>query len=109
MIVWRGSFALFALFLAVALGYQLSKTFETNRLAGAIISVASFMMSVANVVKVDVAGKSLLAKNAFDISQFSTSGIFTAILFGSLGFAVCSNYLRVHILAIGCFIRSKCR
>lgn len=88
MIVWRGSFALFALFLAVALGYQLSKTFETNRLAGAIISVASFMMSVANVVKVDVAGKSLLAKNAFDISQFSTSGIFTAILFGSLGFAV---------------------
>ena len=31
-IVWRGTFSLFALFLALALGYQLSKTFEVNLL-----------------------------------------------------------------------------
>lgn len=87
-IVWRGTFSLFALFLAAALGYQLAKTFEANRLAGAIVSLASFMMSVASFVKLKVGGNDLIAKNAFDISQFSTTGIFTAILFGSLGFAI---------------------
>lgn len=87
-IVWRGSFSLFALFLAVALGYQLAKTFEANRLAGAIISLASFMMSVANFVEIKNHGDHAVIKNAFDISQFSTTGIFTAILFSSFGFGI---------------------
>lgn len=87
-IVWRGTFSLFALFLAAALGYQLARTFETNRLAGAIISLAAFMMSIANFVVLRNNHRVLTIRNAFDISQFSSTGIFTAILFGSLGFAV---------------------
>ncbi|RVU74026.1 PTS sugar transporter subunit IIC [Lactobacillus xujianguonis] len=87
-IVWRGTFSLFALFLAAALGYQLAKTFEANRLAGAIIALASFMMSVANFVQLSSDGKTMTVQHAFDISQFSTTGIFTAILFGSVGFAI---------------------
>ncbi len=84
-IVWRGTFSLFALFLALALGYQLSKTFEVNRLAGSIVSLASFMMSVANYMKLKMNGDNVIVKNAFDISQFSSTGIFTAILFFQLG------------------------
>lgn len=87
-IVWRGSFSLFALFLAVSIGYQLSKTFEANRLAGAIVALGSFMMSIANYAKVKVANKNITLKDTFDISQFSTTGIFSAILFGSIGFAI---------------------
>lgn len=87
-IVWRGSFSLFALFLVVALGYQLAKTYEANRLAGAIIALASFMMSVANFAQIKLHGSNVTIRQAFDISQFSTTGIFTAILFGSGGFAV---------------------
>lgn len=87
-IVWRGTFSLFALFLAVALGYQLSKTFEANRLAGAIISLTSFMMSVANYSYVSYHHTHIVVHNAFDISQFSTTGVFAAILFGSFGFAI---------------------
>lgn len=87
-IVWRGSFALFALFLAVSLGYQLAKTFEANRLAGAIIALASFMMSVANYAQIRLHGQNVTVKQAFGIEQFSTTGIFTAIIFSSLGFAI---------------------
>lgn len=87
-IVWRGSFALFALFLSVSLGYQLAKTFEANRLAGAIISLSSFMISVANYAQIKLHGETVTVKQAFGIEQFSTTGIFTAILFGSLGFGI---------------------
>lgn len=87
-IVWRGSFALFALFLSVSLGYQLAKTFEANRLAGAITSLSSFMISVANYAQIKLHGENVTVKQAFGIEQFSTTGIFTAILFGSLGFGI---------------------
>lgn len=87
-IVWRGSFALFALFLSVSLGYQLAKTFEANRLAGAITSLSSFMISVANYAQIKLHGETVTVKQAFGIEQFSTTGIFTAILFGSLGFGI---------------------
>ena len=87
-IVWRGTFSLYALFLALALGYQLAKTFEANRLAGSIVSLASFTMSVASFMKLKLNGDNLIVHNAFDITQFSTMGIFTAILFGSLGMLI---------------------
>ncbi|GFZ26250.1 PTS sugar transporter subunit IIC [Lactobacillus corticis] len=86
-VVWRGTFALFSVYLALALGYQLAKTFEANRLAGAIISLASFAMSVSNYV---VLGKSkhIIIEQAFDLKQLDSSGIFTAIIFGGIGFAI---------------------
>lgn len=87
-IVWRGTFSLYALFLALALGYQLAKTYEVNRLAGPIISLASFTMSVASFMKLKLKGDNLVVRNVFDINQFSTMGIFTAILFGSFGMAI---------------------
>ncbi|WP_373845635.1 PTS transporter subunit EIIC, partial [Clostridium sp.] len=86
--VFKLTFSLFALFLAFSLGYHLAKSLETNRLAGAIVSLASFTMSVANFTKLRVNGKNFFVHNAFDISQFSTTGIFTAILFGTIGVAI---------------------
>ena len=41
-LVWRGTFSLYACFFALALGYQLAKNFEGNRLAAAIVSLSSF-------------------------------------------------------------------
>lgn len=87
-LVWRGTFSLYACFFALALGYQLAKNFEGNRLAAAIVSLSSFSLSIANYAKVRFHGESVVIKSAFDISQFSTTGLFTAILFGSLGFAI---------------------
>ena len=46
------------------------------------------MMSVANFAQIKLHGSNVTIRQAFDISQFSTTGIFTAILFGSGGFAV---------------------
>lgn len=87
-LVWRGTFSLFAFFFALALGYQLAKAFEGNRLAAAIVSLSSFALSIANVAKIKFHGDNIAVQNAFDISQFSTTGLFTAILFGSIGFAI---------------------
>lgn len=87
-LVWRGTFSLYAFFFALALGYQLARNFEGNRLAASIVSLSSFALSIASVAKVKVHGSNLVIKNAFDISQFSTTGLFTAILFGSIGFAI---------------------
>ncbi len=70
-VVWRGTFSLFALFLAFSLGYHLAKSLETNRLAGAIVSLASFTMSVANFTKLRVNGK-----NFFLFIMLSTSRSF---------------------------------
>lgn len=75
-------------FFALALGYQLAKSFEGNRLAAALVSLSSFALSIASVAKIKFHGDSVTIKNAFDISQFSTTGLFTAILFGSIGFAI---------------------
>ena len=87
-LVWRGTFSLYACFFALALGYQLAKNFEGNRLAAAIVSLSSFSLSIANYAKIRSHGERAVAKNAPDISQFSTTGLFTAILFGSIGFLI---------------------
>ena len=87
-LVWRGTFSLFAFFFALALGYQLAKAFEGNRLAAAIVSLSSFALSIASFAKIKFHGDSILIRDAFDISQFSTTGLFTAILFGSAGFFI---------------------
>lgn len=87
-LVWRGTFSLFAFFFALALGYQLARNFEGNRLAASIVSLSSFALSIASVAKIKFHGNNVVINNAFDISQFSTTGLFTAILFGSIGFAI---------------------
>jgi PTS system cellobiose-specific IIC component len=84
-IVWQGTFKLFALFFAFAWGYQLAKTYEVPALPAATVAVASFAMSIANLTKIKVGGQLITIKHAFNINQLSTTGLFTAILFGGLG------------------------
>lgn len=87
-IVWNGTFALFAIYFSLSWGYHLAKTYEVNRLAGSIISLISFTMSISDMVKLKINGDIIDIKNAVDTSQFSTSGLFTAIIFGLLGTAI---------------------
>lgn len=87
-VVWRGTFALFALFLSMSLGYHLAKSMEVDPIAGAIVSLSSLAMSIANLTKYHIGGKMVLLHHSFDISQFSTTGIFTAILFGTIGVSI---------------------
>ncbi|MBA1393091.1 PTS sugar transporter subunit IIC, partial [Lactobacillus sp. XV13L] len=96
-IVWRGTFALFALFLSMALGYHLAKSMEVDPVAGAIVSLSSLAMSIANLTKLKVNGKDVAVRNAFDISQFSTTGIFTAILFGTIGVTIFALCIRARL------------
>ena len=97
-IVWRGTLMLFALYLAQSLGYHLAKVFETNRLAGSIVSVASFTMSVANFAELTNGQQHFVLQRAFDISQFDSSGVFTAIVFGSIGFSFYLLFYRARMV-----------
>lgn len=87
-IVWNGTFAIFAIYFALSWGYHLAKTYEVNPLAGAIVALGSFVMSVSDVIKLDYQGKQIDVKNVVDIKQFSTMGLFTAIIFGFIGMGV---------------------
>ncbi len=87
-LIWKGTFALFALYFALSWGYQLARTFEVNRQAGAIVSLACFAMSIANIAQVKIKGQLVNVNNVFDIKQMSTTGLFTAMIFGGLGMAV---------------------
>ncbi|WEV71309.1 PTS transporter subunit EIIC [Lactobacillus sp. ESL0785] len=97
-VVWRGTFALFALFLALSLGYHLAKSFEVDSLAGAIVSLSSLAMSIANLTKLQVNSKVIFLPHAFDIEQFSTTGIFTAILFGTIGVSIYAMCFKARIM-----------
>lgn len=101
-VVWRGTFALFAMFLAMSLGFHLAKSIEVDPIAGAIVSLSSLAMSIANLTKLSVNGKVVSIHQAFNISQFSTTGIFTAILFGTIGVSIfalcCKARLTLHLL-----------
>lgn len=87
-LVWNGTFALFSLYFAISWGYQLAKAYEGNRLAGSIVAVGSFGMSIANVDKIHIDGATIDIRNAFNLNQFSTTGLFTAIVFGAIGVAI---------------------
>lgn len=84
-IVWNGTFALFSIYFALSWGYHLGKSFEVNRLAGAVVALVSFVMSICNVTKLKIEDNVLNLRQAVDINQFSTSGLFTAIVFGLVG------------------------
>lgn len=96
-VVWRGTFALFALFLSMSLGYHLAKSMEVDPIAGSIVSLSSLAMSIANLTKFKVSGKIVSIHHAFNIEQFSTTGIFTAILFGTIGVSIFALCLKARL------------
>ncbi|MBP2057579.1 PTS system cellobiose-specific IIC component [Lactobacillus colini] len=87
-LVWNGTFALFAIYFALSWGYHLAKTYEVNRFTGATIALVSFTMSISDISKLKLGGTLIDVKNIVDTSQFSTMGLFTAIVFGLLGTAI---------------------
>lgn len=114
-VVWNGTFAIFALFFAASWGFHLARAYEVNTLSGCLISVASFIMSIANVAnvklkhplpsssisiladaKIVVSGKTVLIKDVFAIDQLSTTGLVTAMIFGALGVAIYIILVKAH-------------
>lgn len=96
-IVWNGTFALFAVYFAISWGYHLGKTFEVNRLVTSTIALVSYAMSITDIVKLKISTEDTVTfKNAVDITQFSTSGLFTAILFGGIGSLIFIFFYKAH-------------
>ena len=96
-IIWEGTFALFAVYFAISWGYHLAKTYEVNRFAGSVASLVAFAMSISDSVKLRIDGDVVDIKNAFDIKQFSTMGLFTAIIFGCIGTALFIVFYKARI------------
>ncbi len=96
-IIWEGTFALFAVYFAISWGYHLAKIYEVNRFAGSVASLVAFSMSISDSVKLRIDGDIVDIKNAFDIKQFSTMGLFTAIIFGCIGTALFITFYKARI------------
>ena len=96
-IVWNGTFALFAVYFAISWGSHIGKTFEVNRLVTSTIALVSYAMSITDIVKLKISTEDTVTfKNAVDITQFSTSGLFTAILFGGIGSLIFIFFYKAH-------------
>ena len=95
--VWRGSVAMFALFFALSWGYQLAKNCEVDPLGGAMTSVCAFLMSIANYAYLFKDHQKIKLDQAFNIKQLSTTGMFTALLFGGLGVSLYVLFIKARI------------
>ncbi|MDN8923959.1 PTS sugar transporter subunit IIC, partial [Staphylococcus aureus] len=80
-------------------GYNLSKAYEVDRLAGGLVSLAAFVMNLTVTVSLDAVKAAIAASNAnfdvatlpkefagiygfFSLSQVNGTGLFTAMIFG---------------------------
>ncbi|KRL63830.1 PTS sugar transporter subunit IIC [Lactobacillus psittaci] len=96
-LVYLGTFKLFSFFFVLAWGYQIAKNFEVNRLAGAIVALGSFCMSIANLVKVKIGNEQVVLHHVFNTSQLSSTGLFTGLIFGGLGAALYVLFYKGHL------------
>ncbi|EUJ22649.1 PTS system cellobiose-specific transporter subunit IIC [Listeria grandensis FSL F6-0971] len=108
--VWAATLAIVSLVFAVSLGYNLSKVYEVDRLAGALVSLAAFVMNLSQTVAVDPIKNAILAANPkadvsmiqpvwgfLDLNQVNGTGLFTAMLFGFISTIIYAKLMRANI------------
>ncbi|MDO4911992.1 MAG: PTS transporter subunit EIIC [Lactobacillus sp.] len=105
-LIWQGTLELFAVYLAISLGYQLAKSYEVNRMAGSLLGMASFALGVSNfeyfaknIEQVDVT-------KAFALEQLSTGGVFTAIVCVGIGMTVFVLMSRMQLVLRFSYVNS---
>lgn len=67
--VYNGTLAIVSIIFAFSLGYNLSKVYEVDRLAGGLVSLAAFVMNLTVTVSLDAVKAAIAASNAnFDVN-----------------------------------------
>ncbi|WEG72593.1 PTS sugar transporter subunit IIC [Vagococcus intermedius] len=120
--IYTGSLAIVAVIFSISLGYNLAKAYHVDPLAGAVVSIAAFIMGLtqtaetsltlsqklpANVISlIEEAGGTVtdgttIGAKAWGFFNFGThmggSGLFTAIIFGFISVIIFSKLMKANI------------
>ncbi|MCO6018289.1 PTS sugar transporter subunit IIC [Carnobacterium divergens] len=123
--VWTGTLAVVAVIFSMTLGYNLAKAYKVDALSGAVVSLAAFVMGLAQAATVDFPLKAILSKSAvtmitdaggqvatadgvsvisstggsyFNIgAHLGGTGLFTAMLFGFISVIIFSKLMLANI------------
>jgi len=98
--VWWATLAMLSLAFVFALGYQISKMYRTDALAGGLISLASFIAvtpQVATLAEAGPEGADAVGWGFLNYSYLDARGLFTALLVGLLSSIVYAKLMNRKI------------
>lgn len=96
--VWWGTLATLSMVFAFAIGYQLSKAYDTNPLAGGLISFASFIIATPQSITVALEdGSTIGAWGNLAVGYLDAKGLFTALIVGFIATIIYAKMMKKNI------------
>lgn len=96
--VWWGTLATLSMIFAFAIGYQLSKAYDTNPLAGGLISFASFIIATPQSTVVALEdGTTIGAWGNLAVGYLDAKGLFTALIVGFIATIIYAKMMKKNI------------
>lgn len=98
--VWWATLAMLSIAFVFALGYQLSKAYKTNALAGGLVAFASFIAvtpQTATIAKAGVDGADVVGWGFLNFSYLDAKGLFTAIVIGFLATIIYAKLMNKNV------------
>ncbi|NBK96678.1 MAG: PTS sugar transporter subunit IIC [Erysipelotrichia bacterium] len=98
--VWWGTLAMLSIAFVFALGYQLSKAYKTNALAGGLVAFASFIAvtpQVATIAGAGAKGADVVGWGFLNWAYLDAKGLFTALFIGFLSTIVYAKLMNKNV------------
>ena len=98
--VWWGSLAILSMAFVFALGYNLSKAYKTNALAGGLIAFSSFIAvtpQVATIAEAGPDGADVVGWGFLNWSYLSAAGLFTALIVGFVATVIYAKLMNKNV------------
>lgn len=96
--VWWGTLATLSMVFAFAIGYQLAKAYDTNPLAGGLISFASFIIATPQSITVALEdGTTIGAWGNLAVGYLDAKGLFTALIVGFIATIIYAKMMKKNI------------
>lgn len=96
--VWWGTLATLSMVFAFAIGYQLAKAYDTNPLAGGLISFASFIIATPQSITVALEdGSTIGAWGNLAVGYLDAKGLFTALIVGFIATIIYAKMMKKNI------------
>lgn len=96
--VWWGTLAILSVAFVVALGYQLSKAYKTNALAGGLVALASFIAITPQVATIaQETGDAVVGWGFLGCAYLDAKGLFTALLIGFISTIIYAKLMNKNV------------
>lgn len=98
--VWWGTLAILSMAFVFALGYQLSKAYKTNALAGGLIAFSSFIAvtpQVATIVGAGPKGADVVGWGNLNWAYLDAKGLFTALIIGFISTIIYAKLMNKNV------------